>query len=152
MINVVHILEDGCVISNLFYVDDIVFVGYWHVLRVFHLASELKINVAKSKNFSVGVSSYKVEMVNHIDCKVVGFWDLFLRVPIGVNMKKAISWKPLFETFTKTLSSSKVKALSCDERSTLIKYVLWSVRTYWFFMFTMPSGVLIIESGYRYFV
>nr|GEV84137.1 RNA-directed DNA polymerase, eukaryota [Tanacetum cinerariifolium] len=58
-------LHDTVNISHLFYADDAVFVGNWserniatltHVLKCFHMASRLKINMSKSKIMGVHVN------------------------------------------------------------------------------------------------
>lgn len=59
-------------LSHMFYVDDAVFIGYWkllnfknnvHVLKCFHLASGLKINIQKSKLLGTGVQQSEVEEI-----------------------------------------------------------------------------------------
>nr|GEZ47759.1 RNA-directed DNA polymerase, eukaryota [Tanacetum cinerariifolium] len=64
--NLTRVLNKDTVnISHLFYADDAVFVGNWsernivtltHVLKCFHMASRLKINMSKSKIMGVHVN------------------------------------------------------------------------------------------------
>nr|GFC62486.1 RNA-directed DNA polymerase, eukaryota, reverse transcriptase zinc-binding domain protein [Tanacetum cinerariifolium] len=71
--NIVHEglnLSNVLCLSHMFYADDAVFVGQWsdenintliNVLDCFHRASGLKINMSKSKLFSVNVEGNKVK-------------------------------------------------------------------------------------------
>nr|GEW86520.1 hypothetical protein [Tanacetum cinerariifolium] len=71
-------LDNYLTISHLFYADDAIFVGKWDspnlkiilkVLKCFHMASRLKININKSKLMGYGVHSDEVETAaRYIGC------------------------------------------------------------------------------------
>ncbi|GKF91338.1 putative RNA-directed DNA polymerase, eukaryota, reverse transcriptase zinc-binding domain protein, partial [Tanacetum coccineum] len=62
--------DSGLNISHLFYADDVVIISEWNrqdmdniirVLQVFYLASGLKLNIAKSNAYGIGVSLDEIE-------------------------------------------------------------------------------------------
>ena len=85
-------------LSYLFYVEDAVFVGEWsqfnarnivRILRCFYLISGHKINIQKSKLFSIGVDYVELEnMARVVGCGVSKIPFNYLRLPVGCNMAK----------------------------------------------------------------
>ncbi|GJR30293.1 ribonuclease H-like domain-containing protein [Tanacetum coccineum] len=82
---------------SLFYADDAMFIGeFWSeqnlhnivkVLNCFHLASGLKINIAKSQVLGVGVSqNVVVQAANRIGCAVLNTPFRYLGVTVGECM------------------------------------------------------------------
>ncbi|GJV99605.1 hypothetical protein Tco_1554857 [Tanacetum coccineum] len=86
-------------ISHLFYADDAMFIGEWSeqnlhnivkVLNCFHLASGLKINIAKSQVLGVGVSqNVVVQAANRIGCAVLNTPFRYLGVTVGSVMSRS---------------------------------------------------------------
>ncbi|GJY73349.1 RNA-directed DNA polymerase, eukaryota [Tanacetum coccineum] len=96
-------------ISHLFYADDAMFIGEWSeqnlhnivkVLNCFHLASGLKINIAKSQVLGVGVSQNVVQAAYRI-----GFPRLF-----ALGMDKEI-WMTFFNSESVVLRLPKIGGL-----------------------------------------
>nr|GEZ96595.1 hypothetical protein [Tanacetum cinerariifolium] len=88
--------QGNLVLSQLFYVDDAIFVGEWSqsnsynlicMLRCFYLVSGLNINVNKSK--LLGMEVYDVDVVDMAKVLAYGVSKLpmmYLGVPVGGNM------------------------------------------------------------------
>ncbi|GJX32886.1 putative RNA-directed DNA polymerase [Tanacetum coccineum] len=139
-------------ISHLQYADDALIMGKWslenatnlcRILRCFHLASGLKVNFSKSRFFGIGVTTSESHHMASILCFQPSMLPCsFLGLPIGANMNKASSWKPIIEKFHKRLSSWKARTLSYGGRLTLIKSVLGALSTYYFSLFKAPKCVI----------
>ncbi|XP_071713069.1 uncharacterized protein [Rutidosis leptorrhynchoides] len=122
----VKIGNDNLSLTHLQYADDTLFFGAWSLdnienlmklLKCFELCSGLKVNYNKSNLFGVGVDKKDVEyMANTFGCMVGSFPFTYLGLPIGANMKKSGSWKPVIEKFEKRLSNWKARALSFGGR------------------------------------
>nr|GEX17920.1 RNA-directed DNA polymerase, eukaryota [Tanacetum cinerariifolium] len=76
-------INNSLLLSHLFYADDTVFVGEWNrsnistivrVLKCFHIASGLKINLSKSKLSGIGISKRKIDKA----AAIVGYSTLSL--------------------------------------------------------------------------
>ncbi|GJR04359.1 RNA-directed DNA polymerase, eukaryota, partial [Tanacetum coccineum] len=86
-------LQDSVSLSHLFYADDAVFIGEWSegnldnlikILKCFHLASGLRINVNKSQILGVGVPSDSVRQgALRIGCEVLQLPFKYLGVMVG---------------------------------------------------------------------
>ncbi|GJY96979.1 RNA-directed DNA polymerase, eukaryota [Tanacetum coccineum] len=115
--------------SHLFYADDAVFVGDWNVsniksvvkvLKCFHLASGLKINLHKSKLMGVGINSNEVSKVaNSIGCSTFSTPFKYLGVSIGDNMSCISAWDDIISKVSNRLSKWKLKMLSIGWPSSL---------------------------------
>nr|GEX63523.1 RNA-directed DNA polymerase, eukaryota, reverse transcriptase zinc-binding domain protein [Tanacetum cinerariifolium] len=97
------VLNSSTQLSHLFFADDVVFMGQWnsnnidtiiHVLKCFHLASGLNINLGKSKLMGIAVND------------VINAWD------------------DIVDKLVVRLSKWKMKTLSIGGRLTLLKAVL----------------------------
>ncbi|XP_071740651.1 uncharacterized protein [Rutidosis leptorrhynchoides] len=66
----------------------------------------------------------------------------YLGLPIGVNMKKLSSWKPVIEKFEKRLSDWKACLVSFGGRVTLVKSVLNNLSLYFFSLYRAPPCVI----------
>ena len=119
-----------------------------HIMRVFHLASGLKINLHKSKLIGVGVAFEEVQGVAAlIGCNAIQIPFVYLGVPVGGNMNRVASWKPMVDKFVSKLSTWKAKLLSIGGRLTLIKAVLGSAAIYYMSIYKVPVTVLkLLES------
>ncbi|XP_071689048.1 uncharacterized protein [Rutidosis leptorrhynchoides] len=158
----VKVGNDNIPLTHLQYADDTLFFGTWSLdnienlmklLKCFELCSGLKVNYNKSNLFGVGVDKKDVEyMANLFGCKVGTFPFTYLGLPIGANMKKSGSWKPVIEKFEKRLSDWKACALLFGGRLTLMNSVLNNLPLYYFSLFRVPPCVLKkLESVRRIF-
>lgn len=120
--------------SHIFYADDALFLGEWSrrnienlvgVLNCFYLASGLKLNLAKSNLFGVGVPSEDVQVLaSLIGFKAENFPIIYLALPVGDNMARVKGWDRLLDKFRKKLSNWKVKTLTIGGMSMLLKTIL----------------------------
>ncbi|PWA47507.1 RNA-directed DNA polymerase, eukaryota [Artemisia annua] len=144
-------------ISHLLYADDAILLCDWGVqnarriiqmLRVFQLASGLKINLTKSKLIGIGVDYIEVHQIAEmIGCSASHLPFIYLGVPVGCNMNRINSWKPMIDKVTKKLSSWKAKLLSIGGRLTLLKSVVGSLAIYYMSIYKVPATVLkLLES------
>ncbi|GJZ86987.1 RNA-directed DNA polymerase, eukaryota, reverse transcriptase zinc-binding domain protein [Tanacetum coccineum] len=126
--------NDGANMSLLQYGDDALFMGEWsksnahhlvHILSWFDEVSGLKINLAKSRIFSIGVHISEVESIaRSINCSHDSLLFSYLGLPVGRSMRKVEDWACVSSKFTKRLTSWKNRLLSIGCRSTLTKSVL----------------------------
>ncbi|XP_071694378.1 uncharacterized protein [Rutidosis leptorrhynchoides] len=86
-------------------------------------------------------------MANAFGCKVGALPFTYLGLPIGANMKKLDSWKPVIDKFEKRLSYWKARSVSFGGRLTLVKSVLNSLPLYFFSLFRAPPCGHIDDSG-----
>nr|GEX08974.1 RNA-directed DNA polymerase, eukaryota [Tanacetum cinerariifolium] len=118
-------LDNSLTISHLFYVDDAIFIGKWDssnlkiilkVLKCFHMASGLKININKSKLIGYDVHSDEVETAaRHIGCATFIAPFSYLEVQVGGRMEKINSWDDLVSKVSSRLLKWKLKTLSIGE-------------------------------------
>nr|GEX38647.1 RNA-directed DNA polymerase, eukaryota, reverse transcriptase zinc-binding domain protein [Tanacetum cinerariifolium] len=95
-------LDNSLTISHFFYADDAIFVGKWDssnleiiikVLKCFHMASGLKININKSKLMGYYVHSDEVETTGrYIGCMTFVAPFSHLGVKVGGRMERINSW------------------------------------------------------------
>nr|GFA74107.1 RNA-directed DNA polymerase, eukaryota [Tanacetum cinerariifolium] len=115
-------LDNSLTISHLFYADDAIFIGKWDssnlkiilkVLKCFHMASGLKININKSKLIGYGVHSNEVETAaRYIGCVTFVAPFSHLVVKVGGRMERINSWNDVVSKVTSWLSKWKIKTLS----------------------------------------
>lgn len=96
-------------ISHLFDADDTLFLCEWNeeniknlsrILTHFHVSSELKVNVKKSRVFGIGVEPEEVERwVAPLGCKPDNLPFTYIGVPVGVNMNLKKHWKLVLDRF-----------------------------------------------------
>ncbi|GJT83533.1 hypothetical protein Tco_1057875 [Tanacetum coccineum] len=94
-------------LSHMFYADDAVFMGQWstknidtiiYVLKCFHRASGLSINLSKSKLLGVVVSEDRVvQAANRIGCGVLKAPFAYLGSKVGGNMSRIKSWDEIVD-------------------------------------------------------
>ncbi|GKC62466.1 hypothetical protein Tco_1095064 [Tanacetum coccineum] len=149
-------------LSHLFFADDAIFVGKWdslnirtivNVLKCFHLASGLKINVHKSKLMGIGTRPEEVGAAAiTMGCSIFTTPFVHLGIKVGGAMYRIISWDDVVAKVSARLSKWKLKTFSIGGRLTLIKSVLTSIPLYHMSIFKVPSGVLkLLESIRRNF-
>ncbi|GJW06898.1 putative RNA-directed DNA polymerase, eukaryota, reverse transcriptase zinc-binding domain protein [Tanacetum coccineum] len=101
---------------------DLMEASHSGLIRVFYLASGLKINIYKSNVYGVGVSDIKVHtMTNNTGCSQGSFPFIYLGLPIGASMNLTVNWKILLDRFDVRLSKWKANLFSIGGRLTLIK-------------------------------
>ncbi|GJU84710.1 RNA-directed DNA polymerase, eukaryota [Tanacetum coccineum] len=152
-------LDDSLSLSHLFYADDVVFVGKWdklkfstivNVLKWFFMASGLKINIHKSKLMGIGIPQDVVaSTANSIGCAILTSPFNYLRVKVGGNMSRLISWDEVIAKISSRLSKWKLKTLSIGGRYTLTKPVLSSLPLHYFSIFKVPKGILNKMESFR---
>ncbi|GJW55102.1 RNA-directed DNA polymerase, eukaryota, reverse transcriptase zinc-binding domain protein [Tanacetum coccineum] len=145
-------LDNSTCISHLFYADDAIFMGQWkssnienitRVLDIFHKASGLRINMAKSKLLGVSVDHNRVDQaVRRIGCTVLKMPFNYLGSQVGSLMSRTMSWNEVLERMTNRLSRWKLKTISIGGRLTLLKSILGSTPLYHMSMFRVPKQVL----------
>ncbi|XP_071688703.1 uncharacterized protein [Rutidosis leptorrhynchoides] len=133
----VMIGKDKVCISHLQYADDTIYFGEWNphnirnlmkLLKCFEHTSGLNVNYQKSMLFGLGVEYHEIEaMAKCFKCKIGSLPFNYLGLPIGANMKKLCSWKPVIDKFEKRLSDWKARMVSFGGRATLVKSVLNSL-------------------------
>ncbi|GJS56871.1 RNA-directed DNA polymerase, eukaryota [Tanacetum coccineum] len=139
-------------LSHLFYADDAVFLGEWSdenldnllkILRCFHLASGLRINIAKSNVLGVGVPLEIVHQgASRIGCEVMKTPFKYLGIMVGDHMSRCSAWSNSIQKVRTRLSKWKVKTLSIGGRLTLLKSVLGAVPIYNLSIYKAPKRVL----------
>ncbi|GJU46114.1 RNA-directed DNA polymerase, eukaryota [Tanacetum coccineum] len=139
-------------LSYLFYADDAVFLGEWSdenldnllkILRCFHLASGLRINIAKSHVLGVGVPLEIVHQgASRIGCEVMKTPFKYLGIMVGDHMSRCSAWSNSIQKVRTRLSKWKVKTLSIGGRLTLLKSVLGAVPIYNMSIYKAPKRVL----------
>ncbi|GJY72569.1 RNA-directed DNA polymerase, eukaryota, reverse transcriptase zinc-binding domain protein [Tanacetum coccineum] len=106
-------------------------------------ASGLKVNLAKSRLFGVGVDIHEVELVaSSINCSYGTLPFMYLGILVGKNMHFCNGWTEVIDRLRDRLSSWKAKNLSIGGRLTLVKSVLGSVPLYFLSLFKAPLKVI----------
>ncbi|GJU58060.1 putative RNA-directed DNA polymerase, eukaryota, reverse transcriptase zinc-binding domain protein [Tanacetum coccineum] len=148
----VNVGSNGINISHLQLANDALIMGTWsidnvknlcRILRCFHMASGLKVNFSKSKFFGICVNESETNTLasilnlqpSYLPCSYLG-------LPIGANLNKCNSWKPIIDKFQKWLTSWNARALSFGGRLTILKSVLGALGTYFFSLFKAPTSVI----------
>nr|GEV14604.1 RNA-directed DNA polymerase, eukaryota [Tanacetum cinerariifolium] len=137
---------------HLFYANDVIFVGKWelsnlstviNVLKWFHVASGLKINLLKSKIMGISVpNDVVVSAACSIGCLVMHSPFNYLGVKVGASMSRISSWDDVVAKLSARLSKWKLKTLLIGGRLTFIKTVLSSLPLYYMSSFKALKSVL----------
>nr|GEW02189.1 RNA-directed DNA polymerase, eukaryota [Tanacetum cinerariifolium] len=145
-------IRGSVILSLLFYVDDVVFIGEWsdynldNMLRIFncfYLALGLRINVSKSQVLGIGVPSDIVQQgASRIGCDIMKMPFKYLGVMVGDNMSRLSTWSNSIQKIRAKLSKWNVKTLSIGDRLTLLKSVLGDIPLYNMLIFKAPLSVL----------
>ncbi|GJT30788.1 RNA-directed DNA polymerase, eukaryota, reverse transcriptase zinc-binding domain protein [Tanacetum coccineum] len=152
-------LQGSLALSHLFYADDAFFMGEWsdnnlrgiiNILKCFHLASGLQINIHKSQILGVGVSRSRVEdMASSLGCTIMENKFRYLGVMVGAGMTRHKAWDDVILKLQSRLSKWKAKTLSIGGRLTLLKSVLGASPLYNMSIFKVPKGVLKVMESIR---
>ncbi|KAF5753621.1 putative RNA-directed DNA polymerase [Helianthus annuus] len=139
-------------VSHLLYADDAMVMGEWsdfnfialkRVLRLFHLVSGLRINLAKSTLFGVGKNMEEVESkAVGLGCRPGSTPFKYLGILVGANMNRINNWEANVEVFKRRLSRWKATIMSIAGRLTLISSVLESLPSYYFALYKAPKTVI----------
>ncbi|KAJ9555388.1 hypothetical protein OSB04_010002 [Centaurea solstitialis] len=150
----VNLPNNGPGISHFFFADDALFVGKWsfsnlsnllRLLRCFHLASGLKVNLSKTMLYATGVKPESLSWAaSKFQCTVGDFPFKYLGLLVGSSMSRCAAWQPLIGKFHSKLSSWRAIALSSAGRMVLCKSVLGSIGTYLLSLslYKVPEAVL----------
>ncbi|GMI92896.1 hypothetical protein HRI_002958900 [Hibiscus trionum] len=112
------------------------------ILRIFELASGLKLNMKKSKLYGVNIREETVsDWAMAIRCGCDKFPTTYLGLPLGYPRNMAEIWKPIEGKVQARLQTWKINSLSFAGRITLVKSVLINLPMYYLSIFEMPAGV-----------
>ncbi|KAL4572226.1 hypothetical protein LXL04_018996 [Taraxacum kok-saghyz] len=155
----INIGKNNVYLSHLFFADDAVFLAKCsienalnliHILFCFKRVSGLTVSMEKSKLFGVGITEEELSaMAQIMGCSHDKLPTTFLGIPLGVNMKRVNSWKPLIDKFNKKMSIWKRKTLSIGGRHTIVSNILGNMGNYWFSIFPVPATVIKHLEGLR---
>ncbi|GJU26052.1 putative RNA-directed DNA polymerase, eukaryota, reverse transcriptase zinc-binding domain protein [Tanacetum coccineum] len=106
------------------------------ILKCFEEASGLKVNLAKSKLYGVGVSIEEVEAVASLLCCIHDSIPFtYLGLPVGRKMHFCDGLGEVINRLRDRLTAWKARSLSIRGRLTLIKSVLGSIPIYFLSLF-----------------
>ncbi|GJS62004.1 RNA-directed DNA polymerase, eukaryota, reverse transcriptase zinc-binding domain protein [Tanacetum coccineum] len=152
-------LDSSMSVSHLFYADDAIFMGQWNqsnidtivrVLKVFHSASGLRINMKKSKLMGIAVDASRVEQaIRQIGCMALKMPFKYLGSVVGDRMSRVKAWNDVIDTLVTRLSRWKLKTISIGGRLTLLKSVLGSTPIFHMSIYKVPMAVLRTMEGIR---
>nr|GEV09854.1 RNA-directed DNA polymerase, eukaryota [Tanacetum cinerariifolium] len=101
-------LDSSMSVSHLFYADDAIFMGQWNqsnidkivrVLKVFHSALVLRINMKKSKLIGIAVDASRVEQdIWQIGCMALKMPFKYLGSVVRDRMSRVKSWNDVIDT------------------------------------------------------
>ncbi|GKD76601.1 putative RNA-directed DNA polymerase, eukaryota, reverse transcriptase zinc-binding domain protein [Tanacetum coccineum] len=107
--------KGGDYMSRIQYADDALFFGKWsrsnantliHILNCFEEESSLKVNLAKSRIFRIGVDIEEVKMVSSsLGCTHDSIPFLYLGLPVGKKMHICEGWDVVINRIREWLSA-----------------------------------------------
>ncbi|KAL4295459.1 hypothetical protein GQ457_12G031020 [Hibiscus cannabinus] len=143
--------SNSVLISHLQFADDLLVfceasgsqvLAVKRVLRVFELASGLRLNLKKSKVFGMNVDQeILLSWANSIGCSMGFLPTEYLGLPLGVRHNSIKLWEPILKKLSTKLVSWKSHLLSFGGRICLVKSVLSSLSVYFMSLFRMPVAV-----------
>ena len=112
------------------------------ILRVFELASGLKVNFYKSKLAGLQVEKNTLELyAKTLNCDVMHIPFIYLGMQVGANPRRKKFWEPVVEKVKARLSTWKGKCLSFAGRLCLIKSVLTSIPLFYLSFYKAPTSI-----------
>ncbi|GAU35675.1 hypothetical protein TSUD_162470 [Trifolium subterraneum] len=121
-------VNDSIRFEILHFADDTILLGdcSWDnvriiksILRGFELVSGLKINFVKSKLYGINAeANFLTAAASFLDCSSDSIPFKFLGIPVGANLRRRETWKPIVDSMAKRLSSWNGRNLSIGGRVT----------------------------------
>lgn len=112
------------------------------IFRCFEILSGLRINYHKSVFAGIGVEEGLLQgFASKLNCAYQNFPLKYLGLPLGANLGRKSTWKPVLDKFKLKLSTWKRRLLSFAGRLTLIKSVMSNLPIYYLSLFKLPVGV-----------
>jgi len=112
------------------------------ILRVFELASGLKVNFHKSKLAGIKVERNSLELyARTLNCGVMQIPFKYLGMQVGGNPRRRQFWEPVMDKVEARLSAWNGKCLSLAGRVCLVKSVLTSIPLFYLSFFKAPHAV-----------
>jgi len=112
------------------------------ILRVFELASGLKVNLHKSKLAGIKVGRNSLETyARSLNCGAMQIPFKYLGLQVGGNPRRTQFWDPVVDKVKARLSAWKGKCLSLAGRVCLVKSVLTSIPLFYLSIFKAPISV-----------
>ena len=106
-------------------------------LTCFQAITSLKVNVGKSEIIPIREVNNLDALANILSCKVGSLPMKYLGMPLGTSFKTASIWNLTLEKKEKKLSAWKFLYLSKGGRLTLLKSILSSLPTYFFYHYLL---------------
>jgi len=112
------------------------------ILRMFEMASGLKVNFHKSKLVGIKVGRSSLETyARSLNCGLMQVPFKYLGLKVGGNPRRTQFWEPVVDKVKARLSAWKGKCLSLAGRVCLVKSVLTSVPLFYLSLFKAPISV-----------
>jgi len=112
------------------------------ILRVFELASGLKVNFYKSKITGLQVEKSNLELyARTLNCDVMQIPFIYLGMQVGGNPRRTQFWEPVVEKVKTRLSAWKGKCLSFAGRLCLIKSVSTTIPLFYLSFYKASTSV-----------
>lgn len=152
--------RNSYVVSHFQFVDDTLLLGvkswanvraFRAVLSLFAVMSGLKVNFHNSLLVIINIAdSWLKEAAYIMNCKVGNVPFMYSGLLIGGDLRKLVSWEPVFDTIKSRLSGWQSRSLSFGGCLVLLKSVLTSLPIYALSFFKAPPGIISpIESIFK---
>ena len=115
------------------------------ILECFGMMSGLVLNYDKSTLILLNCDERLVELLKtSFGCSESSLPITFLGIPLGANLRRVSTWRPIIAKIEKKLNEWRANLLSKVGRLVLIKIVLNSVPLYYLGLFKMLKSVVKI--------
>ena len=148
----VNVGQNKIDVSHLQFVDDTIIFSPTRVENIqnirrildrFVVMFGLTINYSKSAIIPIGCEeAWATEMARILRCKVMRLPVSYLDIPLGANLRKVATWKPMIEKIEKRLAVWKARTFSRTGKLVLIKSVLNNLLIYYLGLFKIPLAVV----------
>ncbi|KAL4310177.1 hypothetical protein GQ457_01G054770 [Hibiscus cannabinus] len=143
----VDVGPSGFSLSHLHFADDLIIFTHSNLesvknikrfLRIFELASGLRLNTKKTNLFGVNLDASTLSnFARDINCSTGSFPTLYLGLPLGLFGNSLSIWKPIIIKFRSKLEVWKGKLLSFGG----VKSVLSNLPVHYLALFQLPTSV-----------